>query len=114
MPATTGYGEPVQSLLKFGDGERVIAAQLKRDDTPLPAETPMVFEGKTVTELCAQLKDPACNGRRNLAMLLEHVSHDPLVLWGWAPGGKRTTTPLPHDKFVAAFATWIGAEGACP
>ncbi|HXJ35150.1 MAG TPA: DNA topoisomerase IV subunit A [Candidatus Eisenbacteria bacterium] len=31
VPATTGYGEPVQSLLKFGDGERVVAAQLKRD-----------------------------------------------------------------------------------
>ncbi len=27
-PATTGYGEPVQSLLNFGDGERVIAATL--------------------------------------------------------------------------------------
>src|SRR5881296_3678114 len=32
VPATTGYGEPVQSLLKFGDGERVVAAQLLRED----------------------------------------------------------------------------------
>jgi DNA gyrase subunit A len=31
VPATTGYGEPVQSLLKFGDGERVVAAHLKGD-----------------------------------------------------------------------------------
>ena len=28
IPATTGYGEPVQSLFKFGDGERVIATLL--------------------------------------------------------------------------------------
>ena len=28
VPATTGYGEPVQSLLNFKDGERVIAATL--------------------------------------------------------------------------------------
>jgi DNA gyrase subunit A len=28
VPATTGYGEPVQSLLNFKDGERVIAAAL--------------------------------------------------------------------------------------
>src|SRR5262249_36470923 len=28
IPATTGYGEPVQSLLNFKDGERVIAATL--------------------------------------------------------------------------------------
>ena len=26
MPASTGYGEPVQSLFKFKDGERVVAA----------------------------------------------------------------------------------------
>src|SRR5207249_11586281 len=32
VPATTGYGEPVQSLLKFGDGERVVVAQLLRED----------------------------------------------------------------------------------
>src|SRR6185369_3992223 len=32
VPATTGYGEPVQSLLKFGDGERVVATYLKRDE----------------------------------------------------------------------------------
>lgn len=79
-----------------------------------PAETPMVFEGKTATELCEQLKDPARNGHRSLAMLLDHVSHDSLVLWGWDPGGKRTPPPVPHDKFVAAFTAWVGADGACP
>ena len=26
VPASTGYGEPVQSLFKFKDGERVVAA----------------------------------------------------------------------------------------
>jgi DNA gyrase subunit A len=31
VPATTGYGEPVQSLLKFGDGERVVAADLVQE-----------------------------------------------------------------------------------
>src|SRR5262249_32104751 len=34
LPATTGYGEPVQSLLKFGDGERVVAARLVREPEP--------------------------------------------------------------------------------
>ena len=28
VPATTGYGEPVQSLFKFGDGERVLVSLL--------------------------------------------------------------------------------------
>ena len=37
VPATTGYGEPVQSLLKFGDGERVVTARLVRES---PAAAP--------------------------------------------------------------------------
>jgi len=37
VPATTGYGEPVQSLLKFGDGERVVMARLIREPDKTPA-----------------------------------------------------------------------------
>ncbi len=56
VPATTGYGEPVQSLLKFGDGERVVAARLIRDaggapgkpavgeDAPAQAALPGIIE----------------------------------------------------------------------
>ncbi len=79
-----------------------------------PKETPMVFEGKTVNALCEQLKDPKQTGGRNLDQLLEHVSKDELVLWGWAPGGKRTVPPLTHNQFVDAFKTWVGSGGACP
>ncbi len=39
VPATTGYGEPVQSLLKFGDGERVAAARLVRENGGGEAQT---------------------------------------------------------------------------
>lgn len=73
-----------------------------------------VFVGRTPAQLCAQLKDPAQTGDRSLAQLLEHVSHDPLVLWGWNPGGKRTLPPLSHAAFVAAFQTWVDSGGACP
>lgn len=73
-----------------------------------------VFLGKSVSALCAQLKDPATTGGRDLAQLLDHVQHDALVLWGWSPGGKRTTPPLTHEKFVAAFKTWVESGGACP
>jgi hypothetical protein len=73
-----------------------------------------VFQGRTLAALCAQLKDPAQTGNRTLAQLLDHVSHDALVLWGWKPGGKRTLPPLSHDQFVAAFRTWVDSGGACP
>lgn len=79
-----------------------------------PVEHPMVFQGKSPTALCEQLKDPKQTNGKDLAGLLEHVSHDKLVLWGWDPGGKRTKPPLPHDKFVAAFTAWVASDGACP
>jgi hypothetical protein len=79
-----------------------------------PAETPMVFEGMSVSALCQQLRDPARNGKRSLDQLLEHVSSDPLVRWGWSPGGTRTRPPLAHATFVAAFRTWVASNGACP
>jgi len=79
-----------------------------------PKETPMVFEKTTPTAICEQMKDPARNGHKDFAALLEHVDHDPLVMWGWAPGGKRTLPPLSHPEFVLAFRTWLASGGACP
>jgi hypothetical protein len=73
-----------------------------------------VFMGITPSQLCANLKDPAKTGDRDLAKLLDHVTNDALVKWGWNPGGKRTLPPLSHDKFVAAFKTWVDSGGACP
>ena len=79
-----------------------------------PSDTPMVFEGKSAHALCEQLRDPAQTRGRDLAALLEHVSGDPLVLWAWSPGGTRTPPPLSHDRFVAAFRTWVASGAACP
>lgn len=84
-----------------------------RWDLP-PADMPMVFQGRALTALCEQLKDPDRNGHKTLDQLLDHVSRDPLVLWGWKPGGKRTPPPLSHPAFVAAFTTWVRSGGACP
>lgn len=79
-----------------------------------PEDTPMVFQGLTPAQLCAQLKDPKQNGGKDLDGLLEHVSHDPLVLWGWDPGGTRTKPPLDHATFVRHFKTWVQWRGTCP
>jgi hypothetical protein len=79
-----------------------------------PRETPMIFQGRTPAQLCKQLGDPVHTGGRSLAELLHHVQHDPLVLWGWSPGGNRTKPPLTHARFVAAFSTWVDGGGACP
>ena len=79
-----------------------------------PEATPMVFQGKTATQICEQMKDPKQNNGKSLAQLLEHAKSDPIVLWGWNPGGKRTIPPMSHDAFAAAFQAWVDGGGACP
>jgi hypothetical protein len=79
-----------------------------------PEHQKMVFKDLPAAQLCAVVKDPASNGGKNMDQLLEHVSHDKLVLWGWAPGGRRAPVPIPHDKFVAAFEIWMKAGAPCP
>jgi hypothetical protein len=79
-----------------------------------PPEHKMVFIDLSAGELCRSLKDPAENGGRDLAALLEHVSQDELVLWGWDPGVGRAPVDVPHDEFVAAFRRWMDAGAPCP
>jgi hypothetical protein len=74
----------------------------------------MTFVGRSPRELCEQLKDPARNGGMTFPALLKHVSSDPLVLWGWAPGTGRKPVSVPHAEFVAAFQRWSAAGGPCP
>jgi hypothetical protein len=73
----------------------------------------------TGAELCAQLKDPARNGGRDLEGLHHHMEEEPLVLWGWNPGTRpngeaRTTPPISHEEFVATFDAWVAAGAPCP
>src|SRR5262249_13765150 len=42
----------------------------------------MVFIGLSKGDLCTRLKDTKENGGKDMKALLEHVSHDKLVLWG--------------------------------
>jgi hypothetical protein len=78
------------------------------------AKIPMIFQGRSATQLCRQLQDPKQNGGLTPAQLIHHVSGDPLVLWGWNPGEGRTTPPLTHDQFVATVREWLDNGGACP
>ena len=78
------------------------------------AEHKMVFVGRTAAELCRQLKDPKQTGGRSLAQLLEHVSSDDLVGWGWDPGTGRALPPLSRADTVAQMKIWIDGGAACP
>jgi hypothetical protein len=77
-------------------------------------EMPLVFEGLSAAQLCRNLKDPAKNGGKTPEQIVEHMSHDPLVLWGWNPGVGRELPPLDHATFAAAAQTWLANGCACP
>jgi hypothetical protein len=74
----------------------------------------MGWEGLNDGQLCIVLKDKAKNGDRDVAALVEHMSSDKLVLWGWSPGASRKPISTPHDEFVKQLNAWASAGAPCP
>jgi hypothetical protein len=74
----------------------------------------MAWQGKTPAEICRQIKDPARNGGRSLALLQEHMATDDLVGWAWHPGAGRRPAPGTQAEFGAVIAAWIDTGAQCP
>jgi hypothetical protein len=77
-----------------------------------PAE--MAWEGRTLTQICEQIKDPARNGGHSLKEIVEHMANDSLVGWGWTPGLGRQPAPGTQVQFGALFKAWLETGAACP
>ncbi|MGB3407331.1 MAG: Isoquinoline 1-oxidoreductase subunit, partial [Jannaschia sp.] len=77
-----------------------------------PSEMQWALRGPA--EICAQLKDPERNGGRTLAEVADHVTHDPLVLWGWEPGPGRAPAPGTPAALAEAILAWDAAGAPCP
>ena len=78
------------------------------------APVSMAWQGKTAGQICAQVKDPARNGNRNLAQIVEHMSKDTLVGWAWAPGVGRQPAPGTQAELGALLEAWVQTGAACP
>jgi hypothetical protein len=74
----------------------------------------MAWEGKTLGEICAQIKDRKRNGNRSLEDLVHHIGDDSLVGWAWAPGGGRKPAPGTQAIAKALVAAWVETGAACP
>ena len=77
-----------------------------------PAE--MVWWGKSSVELCSIVKDPAKTGGRDIKAFADHIGHDALVAWGWAPGVGREPAPFSADETVAMLGQWLALGLPCP
>ncbi len=78
------------------------------------APVEMAWQGKSIAEICRQLKDPARNGGRDLALLHEHAAGDDLIAWGWQPGAGRDPAPGSQRQFGALIQAWIDTGAQCP
>jgi hypothetical protein len=74
----------------------------------------MAWEGKTLGEICAQIKDPARNGNRKVEDLIHHIGEDTLVGWAWAPGFGRQPAPGTQKQAGALVEAWAKSGAACP
>jgi len=73
----------------------------------------MAWEGKTLGEICAQIKDPARNGGRSLEELVHHIGSDTLVGWAWAPGSGRAPAPGTQQQAGALAEAWVKTGAVC-
>jgi hypothetical protein len=74
----------------------------------------MAWEGKTLGEICAQIKDPARNGGRSLDELVHHIGTDTLVGWAWTPGDGRHPAPGTQAEAGALAEVWVKTGAVCP
>ncbi len=80
----------------------------------LLAPIEMAWEDRTLGQICEQIKDPARNGGKDMAALVDHMAHDSLVGWGWTPGAGRTPAPGDQASFGALIEAWAASGAHCP
>jgi hypothetical protein len=74
----------------------------------------MAWQGKSLTEICQQIKDPRRNGGKTMDELIHHLAEDSLVGWGWDPGAGREPAPGTQKEFGALIKAWAESGAACP
>lgn len=67
--------------------------------------------GKTSVEICNQLRDPERNGDRTYLEIAEHLDHDLILHWAWAPGGGREPAPYDLQSHLNDILIWgVGGQ----
>jgi hypothetical protein len=74
----------------------------------------MAWQGKSLGQICEQIKDRKRNGNRDLTSLVKHMAEDDLVGWAWSPGAGRTPAPGTQKEFGALVKAWADAGAVCP
>ena len=78
------------------------------------APASMAWQGRSLAQICEQLKDPARNGGHTVAEIVEHMAKDDLVGWAWRPGADRAPAPGTQAALGALVRAWAASGAACP
>jgi hypothetical protein len=112
-----GHGATAEKCSTCHQGHNLVGAHLPPGAPNWalpPPTTPMIWQDLTDAQICRSIKDPKQNKNRSLDQLVEHLTQDKLVMWGWNPGEGRTPIPMPHEEFVAKVKQWQAAGATCP
>ena len=129
-PSYAGKGD-VHGMRVIADDTRSRAAGLPcttchmAQNLPFPGGAPgakgwalapveMVWWDRSASDICGQIKDPERNGGRTVEEVADHIGHDALVHWGWAPGPGREPAPPSPEEAVAFLLKWQQAGAPCP
>ena len=114
MRGVDGFGAPTLRCSACHQDKNVADGKVPGAPHWHLAPLSMGWEGLDDRELCLALKDTSKNGNRSVPDLVHHMEFDALVLWGWTPGGNRTTPPYEHADFVNKLKAWADAGAPCP
>lgn len=109
-----GHGAPGLECATCHGKQNYDPAKIPGNEHWALAPASMAWEGKSLGQICEQLKDKGRNGNRDLAAIVKHVTTDSLVLWGWNPGPGREPAPGSPAQFGALMQAWIDSGAACP
>jgi cytochrome c553 len=74
----------------------------------------MAWLGRSLGQICTQLKDGERNGGKTMDEIAHHMAEDSLVGWAWAPGAGREPAPGTQRQLGALIRGWIDTGAECP
>ena len=74
----------------------------------------MAWQGKSMGDICRQIKDPNRNGGRDLKLVHEHMASDDVVAWAWNPGEGREPAPGTQQMLGQLIQAWVDTGARCP
>ncbi|MBD3584392.1 Isoquinoline 1-oxidoreductase subunit [Salinimonas sp. HHU 13199] len=115
------FGTPGMECNTCHQSENVTLAAQAKDIKSVPgnpkwhlAPIEMAWVGKSLTQICEQIKDKERNGNKTMEEMIHHMAKDDLVGWGWKPGEGREPAPGTQKSFGELFEAWVHSGAHCP